>query len=435
MYSQNQMVAHYQQNRAEAEALLELYRSTRDELVRKREQLKEQHEAALLALAQSYLPVLEEGALNRAEMLTGFRGFSRRDPLSVLKKEQDSRRRRVAAILADERYRRRQFLVGEHGELQTKLAEAQSMLEPWEHDCARFEDLEGFHELIERGYDTPRFSVSFLSPAYWRMWKQGDAVCEALGMDDFGDEVLPAYKELAAKREQWRVVVSHAQREIDEVHELVQEHDRCLAEIPALPARVLVLAHKALARHLEHADVALLEDWLGTPPDRAIQQALRRLAGLAAKVGYLDEVVDKGLDSFIKDLKARSAKFARKAQKYQRSKYWNMQFGPQDQDQKFGTKLPKYRAEQLKLQHQVERMMAFQAYDSVELDQDPELWWWHMTGKSPSRYLPTTRRYYQQVPKGRLPQRSSGPDKSEALSAAALSAAVVSQELDVDYLS
>lgn len=342
MYSQNQMVAHYQQNRAEADALLELYRNTRDALAKQQEQLKEQHEAALLALAQSYLPALEEGALNRAEMLTGFRGFSRRNPIAVVHKEQESRRKRVAAIVSDERYRRRQFLVGEHGELQTKLAEAQSMLEPWKHDCARFEDLPGFEELIEHGYDTPRFSASFLSAAYWRMWKQGDAVCEALGMDDFGDDVLPAYQELVAKRQQWRDVVSTIQGNIDAVHALVQEHDRCLAEIPTLPARILLLSQKALARHLEHADVALLEDWLGTPPDRAIQQALRRAAGLAAKVGFLAEVVDKGLDSFIKDLKERSYKFTRKAQKYQRSKYWNMQFGSGYQDQKFGTKVPKY---------------------------------------------------------------------------------------------
>lgn len=432
MYSQNQMVAHYQQNQSEAEALLALYQGTKAELGKKRDALKEEQDAAFLGLASSYLPSLSEGALSRAEMLTGFRGFSRRDPIAVVRKEQESRRKRVAAIAADERYQRRQYLVGDHGELQTKLAEAQSMLEPWQHDCERFESLPGFEELIDNAYDTPGFSVSFLSAAYWRMWKQGDAVCEALGMDDFGDDVLPAYQEVVAKRQQWRDVVATIQGSIDAVHALVQEHDRCLAEIPTLPGRVLLLSQKALARHLEHADVALLEDWLGVPPDRAIQQALRRAAGLQAKLGFLEEVVDKGLDAFLKDLKARSSKFSRKRQKYQRSKYWNMQFGDQDQDRKFGTKVPKYRAEHLKLQNQMERMLAFQEYDSFALDQDPELWWWHMTGKSPTRYLPSTRRYYQKVPKTSLPQRAGVP--KDQLSKA-VSAAVVSRELDVDYLS
>ena len=432
MYSQKQMVAHYQENRAQAEELLALYRGTKADLAKKAEALKEQRDAAFLALASSYLPGLSEGVLSRAELLTGFRGFSRRDPILVVRKEQASRQKRVAAIVADERYRRRQFLVGDHGELQTKLAEAQSMLEPWQHDCKRFEDLPGFEELIEAGYDTPRFVISFLSAAYWRMWKQGDAVCEALGLDDFGDDVLPAYQAAAAKRQQWREVVSGIQAEIDAVHALVQEHDRCLAEIPKMPERVLLLSQNALARHLEHADVALLEDWLGTSPDRAILQALRRAAGVQAKLGFLEEVVDKGLDSFLDDLEKRAYKFARKAQKYQRSKYWNMQFGEQDQDRKFGTKVPKYRAEQLKLENQMDRMLAFQEYDSFELEQDPELWWWHMTGKSPSRYLPSTRRYYQRVPKTSLPQRSSAP--VEQISQA-VSAAVASQELDVDYLS
>ncbi|MFT5584241.1 MAG: hypothetical protein ACI9VR_001826 [Cognaticolwellia sp.] len=432
MYSQIQMVAHYRENRADAEALLELYQGTKTELQARGEELRKVRGAAFIALAKTYLPTLDEGGLSRAEMLTGFRGFSRRSPLVALSKEVSGRKKRVAAILADDRYRRRQFLVGDHGELQTKMAEAQSMLEPWEHEGARYEDLPGFVALIDNAYDTPRFSLSFLSAQYWRLWKQGDAVCEALGVGDFGDDVLPAYGEVVTKRQQWRDVVSTIQGNIDAVHALVQEHDRCLVEIPILPARILAQSQEGLAEHLMHADVALLQDWLGVPPDRAIQLGLRRAAGISAKLAFLDEAVDKGLDGFLTELKERSSKFARKRQKYERSKNWGVQFGPEAQDLKFGLKVPKYRAEHLKLQNQLERMMAFQEYDSFSLDQDPEMWWWHMTGKSPSRYLPSTRGYYQRIPKTRLPKRVGAP--TEKLSQA-VSAAVASQELDVDYLS
>ena len=432
MYNQSQMVAHYQQNLAEAEALLALYQGTKTELQAKGEALRKLRSAAWVALAKTYLPTLDEGALSRAEMLTGFRGFSRRSPLVALSKEVSGRKKRVAAILDDERYRRRQFLVGDHGELQTKMAEAQSMLEPWEHEGARYEDLPGFGSLIDNGYDTPRFSLSFLSAQYWRLWKQGDAVCEALGVGDFGDDVLPAYEEILTRRQQWRDVVSTIQGNIDAVHALVQEHDRCLAEIPTLPARILAQSQEGLAEHLMHADVALLQDWLGVPPDRAIQLALRRATGVSAKLAFLDEAADKGLDGFLKEIRERSRKYARKLQKVGRSKNWGVQFGPEAQDRKFVLKVPKYRAEHLKLRNQLDRMMAFEEYDSFSLDQDPELWWWHMTGKSPSRYLPSTRRYYQRIPKTRLPKRSGAP--TEKLSQA-VSAAVASQELDVDYLS
>jgi hypothetical protein len=253
-----------------------------------------------------------------------------------------------------------------------------------------------------------------------------------LGVGDFGDDVLPAYEEILTRRQQWRDVVSTIQGNIDAVHALVQEHDRCLAEIPTLPARILAQSQEGLAEHLMHADVALLQDWLGVPPDRAIQLALRRATGVSAKLAFLDEAADKGLDGFLKEIRERSRKYARKLQKVGRSKNRGVQFGPEAQDLKFGLKVPKYRAEHLKLRNQLDRMMAFEEYDSFSLDQDPELWWWHMTGKSPSRYLPSTRRYYQRIPKTRLPKRSGAP--TEKLSQA-VSAAVASQELDVDYLS
>lgn len=432
MYNQTQMVAHYRQNLVAAQELVALYKQTQATLKSQQAQLIQARDAAFVVLAQAYLPTLDEGAVGRAEMLTGFRGFSRRNPLVALEKALEVRKRRIAVTEADERYRRRQFLVGPHGELQTKLSEAQSMLEPWEHECAKFEDLTGFDDLLESGYDTPRFSLSFLSARYWRLWKQGDAVCEALGMDDFGDDVLPAYQEVVAKRQQWRDVVATIQGNIDAVHALVQVRDRCVAEIPLLPQRILEQSQQGLAEHLLHADMALLEDWLGAPPDRAIQQALRRAAGVHAKLGFLNEALDKGLSAFISDLEKRQFKFERKMHKYNRSKNWGVQFGPEHQDQKFGTKLAKYRAEQAKLQNQMDRLLGFEAYDSFELDQDPEMWWWHMTGKQPSRYLPSTRRYYQKVPRERLPSRKSTGrvDLSQAVSSA-----VAQQEMDVDYLS
>lgn len=432
MYNQSQMVAHYRENLVAARELVGVYKQTQATLKQQQAQLAKVRDAAFFSLAQAYLPTLDEAALARAEMLTGFRGFSRRSPLAALEKALEVRRRRIAVTEADERYRRRQFLVGPHGELQTKLTEAQSMLQPWAQDCAKFEHLPGFEDLIESGYDTPRFALSFLSARYWRLWKQGDAVCEALGMDDFGDDVLPAYQEVVAKRQQWRDVVFTIQGNIDAVHALVQAHDRCVAEIPLMPQRILEQSQQGLAEHLQHADMALLEDWLGAPPDRVIQQALRRAAGVRAKLGFLQEAVDKGLSAFIADLEKRQFKFERKVRKYNRSKNWGGQFGPEHQDQKFGTKLAKYRAEQLKLQNQMDRLMGFEAYDGFDLDQDPELWWWHMTGKQPSRYLPSTRRYYKQVPRDELPSRK-GWEKVDL--SQAVSSAVAQQEMDVDYLS
>jgi hypothetical protein len=388
-----------------------------------------QRAQAVTALAQAYLPELEKDALARSEQLTGFRGFSRRDPLAALAKELLSLQKRVVRIEGDERFRRRTFLVGPHGELTRELAERQSLLQPWADECKKYEDLPDFMELVTARYDTPEYDQGFFSARYWKLWSAGDRVCDALGVGDFGDDVLPAYAKVAAERLKWVRQVDEIQDRVNEVHSLVQQRDEAVALQPRLPGKLLAQCIEALGQHLEHADTGLLQTWLGDEPDRALLIALRRAAGLAAKAEFLAELAS-GLQAQIAAVQQRRAKYQRKSEKFSRSKYVGQMWGENHLDQKFEAKAAKMHQNLGKTEALVERLAAYEQYERFDLENDPELWWVEFTRKRPTRLTPRLRTWYDRNP-GRAPELD-GEDEA----ARAVAAAVVAQNDDeLGYIS
>lgn len=434
MHSSSQVVRHYERRESQALRVIEAYGDLLEHLEASREAIAQELQGAQLELAMLYLERLDGLSLANAERLTGFRGFTRRDPLRAMAKESARLQKTAAAVAQDPRYVRRQFLVGPHGELTRELAERQSLLEPWVQECARFESLDDFQMLLDLNYDTPQWDQSWLSATYWKAWKAGDAVCAALGMDDFGDDVLPAYAKVAAERLKWMGQVREVQVQIDQVHELVQLHDRSVAALPKLPAKVLGESQRALADHLAHADLALLEQWhqADDPDNRGVLLGLRRLAGLQAKDRVLAETIHKGVAPLLEDLRARRAKFARKAAKYGRSKYAYQRWDDSALDLKFEAKHTKMLEKEAKLRRVMDRMVAYDAYERFELSNDPDLWWFEMTGKPPTRFTPGLRSWYERNPSAAI-RRDPRVDQAAVRQAVAQAATV--QDDDLGYLS
>ncbi|MCO4771897.1 MAG: hypothetical protein KDA24_17835 [Deltaproteobacteria bacterium] len=402
--TQRQLITHYERNETDAGRLLQSWRELEDEVEALHAEASIQHAAGLQALAQAYLADLTPEALARAEKLTGYRGFTRRDPLRAMGQEEHVLRHTIARIEADERFVRRQLLVGPGGELTLAVEEAQSMLDPWETECAPYEAAEGWDELLQTGYDTPTYAVSFFEKRYWTLWRLGDLVCEALGVDDFGDDVLPAFQAADRQRQTWRRQLAVAEEEVGAVHELVRTRDHAEARIPRLPQLYLVACQGQLAQYFADADLSLLAQWLiedAAPdsPDRAVQGALRRVSGVGAKVRMLAELQRQGIAGSIRDLQTRKAKFSRKAEKYARGKYAGVRFPNTAQDNSFRSKLGKYRERPAKLSRLARRIAAYEAYDRFDLAQNAdELWFLEMTGKRPPSQLPNTRRWYDRHP-------------------------------------
>lgn len=406
----------YDEMSREASRIVGRYTQLKNRLAAERDKVSAQLEESRAALAAIYLPALDAASLESAATLTGFRGFARRDPIAAMEKEAHQLRARIAKIVADERYQRRTFLVGPVGEYTRALAEAEELLEPWQAECQKFESLEGFVALYTQKYDSPDYEVRWWEPVYWRNWALGDEICEALGMDDFGDDVRPAYEKVKAPRDRWLEQVRLAQEKVDAVHGLVQAHDQSVARLQQLPRVYLAESRQVLARHLSLADPTLLAEWAGD--DRGIIMGLRKAGGLQAKLDFLDDAIDRGIAHFIRDMDARRSKYARKATKYRRPKHHSRMLMPRELDRKFPTKVPKYLANAEKLELIAERVVAYDRYERFELENPPELWFHEFTGgKKPSRLTPSLRGWYDRNP-GRTPRRDAQQNTGRLAAAA-----------------
>jgi hypothetical protein len=416
----------------QAQSMIDAYDRLRVDLVAASRQAGEARDAALRDLAGAYLPALDDESLARLTRLTGFRGFERRDPRTAMAREKVALERTITRIEADDRYVRRQYLVGPAGERTRALDEAKALLEPWEQECGRFESLPGFLELVEVGYDTPRFKESWWQPAYWRHWARGDAICQALGLGDFGDDVLPAYEKVAAERERWRQQVAFHQSKVDEIHELAKERDDAVARIPQLPEIYLAQAQGVLASFLASADLPLLEQWLEQQgEDKAIAMGLRRVAGLAAKAELLMTLKDEAVDTTIADLRGRASKFSRKAAKYRRPKNYGVAVPDRDVDRTFEARMAKLREREAQLRKLQDRMVGYDDYSSFDLQNDPSLWWIEMTRTRPPRQM-RLRGWYERNPQSRVTHDAEVDD----LHARAIAAARVAAGDDaLDYVS
>ena len=372
--------------RSEREALEALRAQTDQQLGA----LQEQIGAVALELARIWLPVLDEERVKDAQRRTGYRGFSRRDPFKAMEKERVHLQHTVARIEADPRYVERERLAGPMGRLVRRVAECREMLEPWEQECRRFEALEGFAELVEIGYDTPEFTGRWWQPAYWRQWAAGDRICRELGLDDFGDDVLPAWQKVEEPRGQWRGELARAEKELETVRSLVQSRDQGVQRLMDLEQIYYEECCQQLANHVQTADVGLLSQWNGVgagaggeaggEADRGVEIGLKKLSALTAKREYLEDALRQGLPPVIQSLKEREAKMAQKAQKLLRPKKYNMIVPVPEPG--LEQKLAGMAARRQKFSTSTGRVLRYDDYDRWQTPPQTAGWWVVFLGDS-----------------------------------------------------
>jgi hypothetical protein len=400
MASGTEVAAHFQHQADTLNNLIDSHAAMKDKLGEADTYLASQLAAAQKELAAIYVPALTDEVFQRATQLTGFQGFLRRDPRLAMQQERKVLQSSLAQLDADSDFQRRDVLVGPAGTLQQELDASREALAPLDTECSRFESQVDFSELVEVGYDTPSFKEHWWNAGYWRHWAAGDRICKALGMNDFGDDVLPAYRKFQEPRDVMRADVMRLEQAIDRVHQIVQQHDQTADRLAHLDEIYLDSAQGFLGEHLGHADLALLEQWVANEPEaRAVQQALRKLAGLDAKRTIIGEMRSQGIPGFVADLTVRRDKARQKAWKFQRPKYAygaapNSLINPQ-----FDDKTAALAANQAKLQRRLDTMMAFDDYNRFNLANDSQMWWWYFFESPPNRYYtPSLFDYYQRRP-------------------------------------
>ena len=399
-----EVAAHYQHQASKLGSLIDSHKQMAGKLGEADAYLAGQLTLAQKELAAIYVPSLGDEVFERVARLTGFQGFARRDPRLAMQQENKVLQSSLVALEADENYQRRDVLVGPAGTLQQELEASLEALAPLQAECERFESLQDFAELVAVGYDTPSFKEHWWNAGYWRHWASGDRICKALGLNDFGDDVLPAYKKFSEPRDEMRSDVARLEQRIDAVHQAVQKRDQTADRLAHLPEIYLDSAQGFLGEHLAHADLALLEQWSANEPEaRAVQVALRKLAGLGAKRTIVDEIRAQGMPQMINTLSERRQKANQKVYKYQRPKN---AYGYADDkliNPNFDAKTAALEANQLKLQNRLDRMMLFDDYSRFQLTNDSQLWWWYFFESPPNRYYtPGLFDYYQRRPDFRV---------------------------------
>ena len=363
-------------------------------------EIEQEHDAARGDLAAIYLPELSDAAFERAGRLTGFQGFQRRDPRVALAQEKKGIQAHLAKIDADDRYQRRDVLVGPAGTLTQELELAKETLAPLETECARFEELEGFVELIQVGYDTHGFKEKWWHASYWHHWSAGDRICKTLQMNDFGDDVIPAYQKYAEPRDVMRADVDRLEKDLDAIHTMTKEHDELADRLAHLDEIYLEQAQDFLGEHLDHADLALLEQWIANEPDlqRPAQLGLRRLSGVQAKRKFVGEIAQQGIPQTIAQLQERHDKAIQKADKFNRPKNYSARFDDSMVADDFGQKAVALQQQNDKLRRRVDSLVLARRYDGFNLAQDSQLWWLYLLDSPPPRYAPGLYDYYSRRP-------------------------------------
>ncbi len=370
---------------------------------------------ASVELAAVYLPALDEPSLMAAERRTGFRGFSRRSPITAMAKERARLEQTVSRTEADPEYQRRAYLVGPQGSVTLKLKEATDMAETWERECARFEVLEGFQELVQIGYDTPEFAERWWEASYWRHWKLGDAICAALGLADFGDDVLPAWQKAAGPREQWKAEVTRLSAERDAVLDKVQARDQARARLQNLEATYLSESVTVLAEHIRGADFGLLEQWRGD--DRAVELLLRRVSGLAARAAYFQDLKDGKLAELLQNLGEQQRKIGRKRVKYRMAKHMASEVAVPELALR--QKLEKIRDRRVATTRANQKVSSFDDFERWQVPQNHISWWTVWVNSPPPAWTPEWRSGLLSQPGGL--KRDDDPLQATASSQSGLS--------------
>ncbi|HEY5945508.1 MAG TPA: hypothetical protein VIV40_08450 [Kofleriaceae bacterium] len=417
--SGQQVAEHYRAQANTLSSLITGHRQLLDGLKARDNELQLQLMQARRELASVYLKALDDANLEYVAQLTGFQGFLRRDPRVAREQERKVLQSAVTRLEADERYQRRDTLVGPDGTLTQELAQNRETLAPLQAECDRFESLQDFGELIAINYDTPQFQEKWWHASYWKHWAAGDRICKELGMKDFGDDVIPAYAKVAEPRNFMKSEVERLDKQIGEIHALVQQHDQMADRLAHLDEIYLGEAQDFLGEHLMNADAALLEQWAQDKPEilRAVQMGVRKIAGIQAKRSILVDMAQSGVPQTIQQLEQRQAKAYQKYNKFSRPKHAYAQFSSDLINDGFDQKSRGMQTQIEKLNRRVDTLMANQNYAGFDLRNDPYLWWWYFMESAPPRYAPHYYDYYQRNPSFNLVTDPDfvdmAPDRSE----------------------
>lgn len=241
-------------------------------------------DAALRALAAALLPSLAPAHLSAAARLCAAPALDPGAIASALARRRAIASRTVARIAGEEAFGDREALLAAWG---AELEAARATLSMAQARIAHCEGLDGFAALVEARFGTSEEAVPPLDARFEWLRDVAAGICATLGLDDFGQDVLPRYRALLLERDEVQAAVFSLEARITGLLDLVREHEAACRALEADDTALLDAARAALERHLVTLDAEALEalaDEGGEAAERAHEAASlrRRLDALDA---------------------------------------------------------------------------------------------------------------------------------------------------------
>ncbi len=338
---------------------------------------------------------------------TGYGQFVAFNPIARMNQEHIQLQQIIAEIDADERYIRREELVDPAaGDLTHRAMKMKEDCELMRGAVNRYERLPRFIKLIDNGYDTEAYSLKPWHLDFYRDWKYGDKVCEALGKKRFAD-VRAEYLPLREGFEQALAELRRLEKEIMEVHKLIELREQSVYRVENLPALILNECRQALKEHLEYVDREQLYNW--SRGDREREAMVKKLHGIEKKIEYLEQMKAQQYQAEKEALTTYAAKLQKKIVKYSLPKHSRTFLRDQDANAWLADPRQRLYQRRERFWKGYDRIVVFDHYDRYDYARDI-LWWDLMTdGRLDGNFIPEVRQFRSKHPVfNRKDYRSAG---------------------------
>ncbi|MBI2394013.1 MAG: hypothetical protein HYV09_30865 [Deltaproteobacteria bacterium] len=402
--------------RDEVDATLERANQAVRHHERMKAELSAQLQQAQADLGAALLPQLDPAWLSRAIQLTGYTPFQHQDPIGQREKERAQIHGELAQIDADPAMREAELLRHPRtGTLVVKRAELMGHRAPWAEVLDRAAHPRLPH-LIDVGYGTERYDVPFWRLSYYQDWQAGDEILEKFpGKQAFGevrDEILRA-RETVTTFDQ---AIGDVDRQLAYGAQLEQRRAQLAHELSRHDARYLHGARERLVQHLLTVDAKAIKPWVSADPN--VELLYLRASGLAAKMRYLDAMIQEHAQKASAQLYEQRQGLERQIAKYSRPKKLYATYPRDLIDQRTRSRKERWDKHFRRLESSYTTVYVYDDWSRARSYHD--LSWWHVMtdGRASGSYIPEVAAFEREHPDWR-PARDDFDDFDDSAAAAA----------------
>jgi len=373
-------------------------------------------------LLQALIPALTPEAILRAAELSGYGPLRQPEPiLQALERERSSIERRLAAIADDERFTNRELLRDPRvGTLTRRVAELEEYAAEFREVVARCQHPR-LERLIETGYGTPSYSVSWWRASYYGDWKAGDEILARFpDKKDFAG-VLAEYQQAREVLTVYDADLVEARRQIAEGEALEREHTELSEKLTTLAHRHLLDLRDRTGRFLEDTGLAKVAARLAADPE--LELLAVRFDGLSRQKEYLAGIA-RQQEAQVAALSQDLEKARRTLSKWVRPK---AAFKPITGETLAKLREPRAERHRKRLQrtwHSHTTVFGFADYQRGRLA--PDFLWWDLftDGRIDGDFVPEVHSFREQHPDYRYDRHHADTAAAAAVAAAAVAGGV-----------